>query len=93
MWYWVPQALSILMAQSTCGSETTVDGNLKVDQKRQGGFMELPTLPDSAGIFIEAPIRFSLSQPEFAFQLLIRKIGRLSEPLFFSLASMRRRSC
>jgi len=47
------------------------------------GFMEPVPLPTGAGSFTDAAIQFTLSQPEFGFQLLIRKVGRLVEPLFF----------
>jgi hypothetical protein len=48
-----------------------------------GGFMEPPVLPEGSGGFIDSAIKFTLSQPEFAAQLLLRKIVRLVEPMYF----------
>ena len=48
-----------------------------------GGFMEPPVLPEGSGGFVDSAIKFTLSQPEFAAQLLLRKIVRLVEPMYF----------
>ena len=52
-----------------------------------GGFMEPPPLPTGSSDFVQGAFIFTVSQPELAFQLLIRKIGRLMEPLFFYIGN------
>ncbi len=47
-----------------------------------GGFMEPPPLPPGASSYWNATINFWVSQPEFTFQILGRKIARLLEPVF-----------
>ena len=48
-----------------------------------GGFMDPPILPDGSGGFVDSAIKFTVSQPEFAVQLLLRKSARLVEPMYF----------
>jgi len=48
-----------------------------------GGFMDPPILPDGSGCFVDSAIKFTVSQPEFAVQLLLRKRVRLVEPMYF----------
>lgn len=48
-----------------------------------GGFMHPPVLPEGSGGFVDSAIEFTLSQPEFAVQLLLRKAVMLVEPMYF----------
>lgn len=47
-----------------------------------GGFMDPPPLPTGSTGYIDASIRFIVSQPEASFSLLLRRLMRLLEPTY-----------
>lgn len=47
-----------------------------------GGFMDPPPLPPGASGYIDATLRFIVSQPEASFSLLLRRMTRLLEPSY-----------
>jgi len=48
-----------------------------------GGFMDPPPLPPGTNGFLDAATQFVLDQPEKSAALLLRKIARMLEPLYF----------
>jgi hypothetical protein len=47
-----------------------------------GGFMDPPPLPPGTSGYVDASLRFIVSQPEASFSLLLRRLTRLLEPTY-----------